>query len=47
MENFSLKFWQYFINVNNDFSTTCVVKNAINFNMLNKLNIRCNGSFEK
>jgi len=39
MKNFSLKFWQSFINVNNDFSTACVVKNAINFNMLNKLNI--------
>jgi len=39
MKNFSLKFWQNFINVNNNFSTTCVVKNAINFDVLNQLNI--------
>ena len=38
MQNFSLEFWRKFIETNNDFSETCVIKNAIDDKMLDKLN---------
>lgn len=39
MQNFSIDFWRDFIKTNNDFSETCVIKDAISKDMLNELNL--------
>ncbi|WPC14423.1 hypothetical protein LEQ04_07215 [Riemerella anatipestifer] len=39
MKNFSIDFWRDFLKTNNDFTETCVIKDAISSEMLNELNL--------